>query len=290
MNFLPPQRAVRLHNATCPYCGGRLADKQHDRDHVIGRRFVPKGKLNASWTLIVRSCVSCNNAKSDLEDDISALTMQPDAFGTFALDDAELRADGARKAVNSVSRRTSKRVADSWESKTITHELVPGVTATFSLAAPPQLTLDRVASLARFQLAGFFYWITYDFSTRMGGFWPGEGVIANFAPRRDWGNSLQRSFANLTEGWERRVHAVAAQGYFKLSLRRNPVVECWSWALEWNHNTRVIGFLGNADAIRDSTERLQHPGRHVIQTSDGSVLTLRDEIPLEESNDALFNL
>ena len=42
---------------------------------MIGRRFVPKGKLNNQWNLIVRVCIKCNNKKSDLEDDISAISM-----------------------------------------------------------------------------------------------------------------------------------------------------------------------------------------------------------------------
>lgn len=290
MKFLPPNRAVRLHNATCSYCGRRLADTPNDRDHVIGRKFVPKGKLNASWNLIVRCCVPCNNAKSDLEDDVSALSMQPDAFGVFPLDDPDLRIDGSRKATNSVSRRTKKRVADSWESQTIRHKFFPGVTATFSMGAPPQLAPERVAALARLHLVALFYWITYDSSKRTGGFWLGEGVVANFAPKRDWGNSIQRSFADLTQTWEHRIHAIAAEGYFKVSLRRHPSSACWAWALEWNHNIRVVGFVGNNDALQDSTNRLQDPERQLLRTGEGAVLTLRQDVALDDGDDRLFTL
>jgi hypothetical protein len=72
-------------------------------------------------------------------------------------------------------------------------------------------------------------------------------------------------------------------------LRRHPSLECWSWALEWNHNLRAIGFVGNADAIRESTGLLQHPDKDVIHGADGSVMTFRNEVPLEESDDVLFS-
>jgi hypothetical protein len=185
MTYLDPHRPVRLRNATCPYRSADLATVPSDRDHVVGRRFVPKGKLDQSWNLIVRSCIPCNRIKSQLEDDISALTMQPDAFGALPFNDVQLKADSLRKARKSISRRTCKPVAKSWETKTIEYQLVPGVTATFSLVVPPQLDFQRVTSLAGLHLAAFFYWITYDPITRRGGFLSGGGVIANIALRAD---------------------------------------------------------------------------------------------------------
>lgn len=216
--------------------------------------------------------------------------MQPDGFGAFAVDEPALHVEAARKAINSISRRTNKRVIDSWETKTITYASPPGVTATFSMAAPPQLEPQRVAALARFHLAALFYWITFDSGSRKGGFWLGEGVIANIAVRRDWGNSIQRSFAALAGAWEHRIHAVAAGGYFKVSLRRHQTAVCWSWALEWNQNARIVGFLGEASVIQEAASKLTPPDRHVIPTTDNSILTMRRDVSLEETNDALFAL
>jgi hypothetical protein len=39
-------------------------------------RFVPKRSFAKGWALIIRSCLRCNNEKSDLEDDIAAITLQ----------------------------------------------------------------------------------------------------------------------------------------------------------------------------------------------------------------------
>ena len=70
---LPQRQPTRLDNVTCPYCRDRLSQVNRNEDHVIGRRFVPKGKLNGQWNLIVCACEECNTHKSNLEDDISAI-------------------------------------------------------------------------------------------------------------------------------------------------------------------------------------------------------------------------
>src|SRR6266550_9402360 len=111
MNVLPPNRAVRLDNRTCLYCG--LAEAEENPftvEHVVGRRFVPKGSLDKSWALIGNACLRCNSRKSDLEDDISAITLQPNLGERHA--DPLLEAEAARKAKGSVSRRTRKRVGE----------------------------------------------------------------------------------------------------------------------------------------------------------------------------------
>ncbi|MGY4282022.1 5-methylcytosine-specific restriction endonuclease McrA [Bradyrhizobium sp. LM2.7] len=67
MNVLPPNRAVRLDNRTCLYCGLVEAEENpFTVEHVVGRRFVPKGSLDKSWALIGNACLRCNNKKSDL--------------------------------------------------------------------------------------------------------------------------------------------------------------------------------------------------------------------------------
>lgn len=68
----------------CAYCGAAFSrPSDGEAEHVIGRRFVPKGTLAAQWNLIVRACGPCNDHKADLENDISAITMQPDAWGRY---------------------------------------------------------------------------------------------------------------------------------------------------------------------------------------------------------------
>ena len=95
-----PKSPIRLANVNCPYCGRDLTDKTRTKEHVISKRFVPKGTFDGSWNLILNACRACNNAKSDLEDDISAITMQPDPFGRFA--DPKLQSEAERKRRNSM--------------------------------------------------------------------------------------------------------------------------------------------------------------------------------------------
>lgn len=81
ISALAPDRAIVLRNVACVYCGTSLTKETTTRDHVIGRRFVPKGKFAARWNLIINACEPCNNGKAELEDDISAITLQPDLWG-----------------------------------------------------------------------------------------------------------------------------------------------------------------------------------------------------------------
>lgn len=80
LKALPVTKPVRLHNVVCPYCGATLASDSTTKEHVVGRKFVPKGPLENEWNLILNACRPCNNQKADLEHDISAITMQPDAL------------------------------------------------------------------------------------------------------------------------------------------------------------------------------------------------------------------
>ena len=57
---------IRLNNISCPYCGVMLTCETTDKEHVIGRRFVPKGKLNGNWNLVVNACRTCSGIKADL--------------------------------------------------------------------------------------------------------------------------------------------------------------------------------------------------------------------------------
>src|ERR1700730_2391905 len=106
---LPNNNATRLNNVTCVYCGAKNSVENPLTDeHVVGRRFVPKGSFAKGWSLIVQSCLLCNCEKSDLEDDISAITLQPDLGRSHQ--DTDLAAQAQRKAGGSFSRRTKKLV------------------------------------------------------------------------------------------------------------------------------------------------------------------------------------
>jgi hypothetical protein len=77
---------------------------------VVGRNFVPRGTLDNQCNLIAMACEPCNRAKASLEDDLSAITMQARADGTFASNDPRLIAEARRKANGAISRRTRRPV------------------------------------------------------------------------------------------------------------------------------------------------------------------------------------
>lgn len=285
LKALPDNIVVRLDNGTCIYCGVALTKDTTAKEHVIGRRFVPKGKLGGYWNLIVNACQTCNCIKSDLENDISAITMQPDVFGCYGHEDEVGASEAVRKASKAYSRRTNKPIRDSHEKVNVKMPLGEGASVSFQFTSPPQIDQHRVFELARFQIMGFFYWITFDQASKRGRFWRDGFHPVLEASRSDWGNTSHRAFSEAVVAWEPRVFATSADGFFKIAIRKHPDTNCWSWALEWNHALRVIGFCGKRQAALDVAS--DFPKLEVQTISQGPERTLccRIETPLAENED-----
>ena len=288
---LPDNQVIRLDNISCPYCGKEYTNENKSKEHVIGKRFVPTGKLNACWNLILNACKTCNGDKADLENDISAITMQPDAVGNFAHDDASGASEAARKARNSYSRRTLKLVKDSHEQMKVDVSFGPGVKMSFGLIGPPQVDRERVYQLAHMQLIGFFYWITYQENAKHGNYWPGDFSPVMTANRADWGNSVLLAFADTVLDWEPRVRGITTDGFYKIMIRKSPQFSCWSWALEWNHSLRVIGFFGDLQTAHNILSDFPKLKGYAIPQGPDVTIRYREETPLpEDEDDKLFCL
>jgi len=284
MQNIDTQQPTRLTNRSCPYCGQAITPDGSSNDHVIARRFVPRGALRQSWNLILRACNKCNGTKSELEDDLSAISLQPTAWGEYAEDDEKLRQEASRKAEHSFSRRTGRAVGDSQENITLTVPFGPNVQMTVNLVAPPQPDWERAHRLAMLQLAGFFYWLTYDEAEQLGHWWTGVYMPLELAHHPDWGNPVQRSFIDAVYQWEPRLVATVASGYFRAAIRRCPQAACWSWGLEWNKNIRIIGFFGDYDTAQATCNRFTGVGNPAQPTQ------LRREVELNPDDDNLFAL
>jgi hypothetical protein len=137
------------------------------------------------------------------------------------------------------------------------------------------------------QLSAFFYWITFDSARKIGGFWLGDFFPIVFSHRGDWGNPVQRGFMSSVVEWEPRVMASTADGFFKIALRRHPTAVCWSWALEWNENIRVVGFLGEQDAVEGVVRGFPTAAQITIPLQDGR-LEVREQSTLGADDDCLF--
>jgi hypothetical protein len=166
--------------------------------------------------------------------------------------------------------------------------LSPGLNLGISFVAPPQFERERVFALAEMQVSAFFYWITFNPETNRGASLPGGFVGVTFSPRTDWGSAIPRAFMSAIREWDANLIASTAEGYFKVEIRRNPTAApCWSWALEWNENLRIIGFFGAEQPANALIRNFPKPQVSRIDLEEG-FLQLRKEVPLTPAEDTLF--
>jgi hypothetical protein len=265
----------------------QLAGVERDLEHVIGRRFVPTGTMNATWNLHVWSCRPCNVKKSALEDDVSAITQLGRFWGADEPEDEELRQEAARKARGSTSRRTGKPVADSQETVTLRGKLGPAQISV-TMRAPPQLDTGRVHELALMQLRAFFYWCSYDQATGFGGFWAGGMFPVNGTDRRDFGNVLQVAFAERVRAWDVRLVATTAAAHYRVAIRKHPAEAMWSFALEWNRNYRLVGLFGDEAACAAEHNALPRLEPDSVHEDGPNLYLVRKGRPLDAGDDVLF--
>ncbi len=281
-------RPLVLQNQTCPYCGNSLSRRVRTKEHVIGRRFVPRGALNQYWNLILWACHRCNRQKSDLEDDISAITMHFHTAGLHGMNDAVIQKEALRKGAKSVSRHTRKPVVESSTSLRVRASLGPSVELTGSFTAPPQLEDNRAYDLARLQMTAFFYFLTYDPNSNLGHWWRGGFYPIHGTIKSDWGNPLHRAFMKETIDWDYRLIVTTASGYYRAVIRRHPSAECWSWAVEWNDCYRLVGFLGEVEPAKVIAAGFPALPVHSVAEAPNRWLRYRAEEPLPEHEDTLF--
>ena len=279
------ERPLRLDNVTCPYCAPGSARPPTTDDHVIGRRMVPKGKLHGQWNLILRACRGCNAHKARLENDLSAISMSGWADVSSRLADA--RSEVHRKST-SKSARTGKPVSESVERMRIITGHESGLTFDFQLSAPPQADDDRVFELACLHILGFFYGATFDERGYRGRDLPGGFFPVLQTWRGDWGNDVLRAFMQAVVGWTPVIIRTTANGHFKVAVRCHPLGDCWSWALEWNHNIRIIGFAGSEDVARSVFDRFPPLQVSRMDLAPNRYVLTRVETPLAAVDDNLF--
>ncbi|MEA2162056.1 MAG: hypothetical protein QOK37_183 [Thermoanaerobaculia bacterium] len=281
-----------LRNVTCCYCRTVLADVPSNKEHVIATNFVPKGTWDRSWNLIARACVACNTRKSDLEDDMAVLSLQHYPFdGTDPAYDTHVR-ERLEKASRTHSRHSKKAVSRSVEESTLEMPLGPAGVMTVGLISAPQISVDRAFALANMHATAFFYLLTYRDEGRRGSLWPGGGFFTtDVAARSDWGNPIQRWFIDNAAPWLPRLVVSAAQGFFKVAIRKNPDVALWSCALEWNEGIRVVAFFGEKEPAlalgRDMPQLFTE--EHVILRTPEKITSYRTEVPISSDDDRMFS-
>lgn len=281
------ERPIRLQNVNCPYCGRNFGDGVvATKEHVIGRRFVPKGALEAQWNLILNACSPCNNAKAELENDISVITM----LSTHSISDLEvqqrLSSEYERRAHKTGSRRTGKSVASSHETVQV-QEQHSNASATFNFSCGPQIDHRRIHRLAELHFRAFRFLCTFNKSTNRG-FAGGNYVHLGAYRRANWGAVEARWFMQKVQSWELRACGIAADGYFKINIQKCPTAKIWSCALEWNQTLRVLAFAGEMDEIENFLSGMPASQSIFKKTPEGDLLRLTADIPLDVTEDTLF--
>ena len=279
----------RRSNQHCLYCGefvGQGSAIVSNREHLLARRFVPPGKLDAtSFNFIFRACVDCNGRKADAERHVSSVSLNT---SRGRIEDAAVDAAAAHKAATDFHPSApGKRVRDA----TIEHTVggrFGSAEFSFKLAGPPQLETERACLLACNQIQALFSLVTtrdprYAESTKVlpASNWHYFGIV----PWSDWGNAQVVEIANRVRNWPVIARITSANGYFRAVLRPHEEPEReWFWALEWNRSVRVIGGIFSEGMDPPLFADLPSlPWKRV-----GPTTRMRAEIPEPDDVDLLF--
>lgn len=271
-------------NQHCLYCArfvGPGAEIESDKEHLINRRIAAPGLMGGakSFNFIFRACKPCNEEKARIEEHVSAVTLLTSPGRTDPVIDAAARS----KAAASFDRRHRRPIAEVRNN----FKIVMGQ-FTFGLTSAAQLDPNAVRLLALRHIQGLFSLVATRDPRRaettkvLSGH--EFGFFATY-PYRDWGNPQLLEIVRRVEGYERAADVTTADGFFRASLRPGPNGAPWFWALEWNQNLRVVGWIGNPKEPPAPFRELPPLTWHRLRTSD----RIRHETPLPyDAEDPLF--
>ncbi|HFJ0421613.1 TPA: hypothetical protein ACGS08_004218 [Pseudomonas aeruginosa] len=282
------EKTGQYSNRFCLYCGipvGGEDDVPSDKEHLIGRSFVPSGAMGGrdAFNFLFRACMPCNNRKAGAERHLSSVTLLNGPGRQF---DPQAAAAAARKALNDFHpNKPGIAMGEAHEAFSIADEL-SGVSLGFGLSAPVQPHGGLVKELALRHVQGLFSLLTtldYREAATLRLLPAVQIQLLGAYPRSDWGNPQLLEIARRAEDWPCHAQIVSAGGYFKAAMRRHDT-QGWFWALEWNKYLRVVGAIAKAEmALFDA---LPEPPWHPLPSGQGRY---RQEIPLADEDDMLFS-
>jgi hypothetical protein len=254
---------------------------------MIARNFVPPGSLGGTgFNFIFRACVDCNQRKADAERHVSTVTLlTSSARGT----DGEVDAAALHKASRDFHPRVKGKLVKDASTEHEYQTRFGAASLSFTMVAPPQLDESKGAVVACNQIQALFALITSSDPRKIEDTrllpatqWKPFGAFQFL----DWGNRQLQTVAQRAANWPLLAGIVAANGYFKVLIRRRdePSGE-WFWALEWNKSVRVVGAIFAEDKAPPLFADL--PEHEWMQMS--ATKRMRAEIPLNPDTDLLFS-
>lgn len=275
-------RKIEKSNCCCLYCGKYFAldgSTPSDKEHLIGRNFVPEGSLDQGFNFTFRACVSCNKRKAAAEGHVSAVTL----LNSSAREESAINELAERKGSKEFrSRLGSMPVKDALETTIITGNLF-GASISFTLAGPQQLIPSDVKEVALSHIQGLFALLTssdYQDPNELRLLPEDQFYLHGFYPESDWGNVHLVELAQRTLALECAANIVSANGFFRALLKRTN--DGFFWALEWNKQLRLVGGITTQQMSVFSTL----PDHAWIQTPKGRT---RLEIPTSPLSEQLFH-
>jgi len=296
---------VMDNNRLCPYCGANLRSldkKETDVEHIIGRRFLPKGFLDGEWNFIIKACKKCNGEKAKLEGGVSVISLidhAPTTSQSVEVRNELQRKLGKKDTATGKFRganhpETNKPIALSGVKEKIEFSF-SNFKASFGLSGPPQ-AMNSELLLSTYHIQGFYYFIAnldHDggLPTKASSdkclFLPSILVTPLFSLKRaDWGNVSAQELIFRTSSWKTCFKVITGKGFFKCIMRKD-IARAKSpifWALEWNNNLRIIGMIrepGQPDIVEQNL-----PTSKFINIDSSTRIC--EEIPLPEHEDKLF--
>ena len=280
------ERSGRLSNRVCLYCDvavGGETDTPSNKEHLIGRNFVPLGSMGSdAFNFLFRSCVACNARKAVAERHISSVTL---INGPGRFQDPRAASAAERKATNDFHPDKPGVVMGKAQDALTIASNHRGLSMAIGFTGPPRANDDAVAELALRHIQGLFSLLTTDdfrdlSTVRL---LPARQVkLLGAYGRGDWGHPHLLEATRRTHAWPCHANIISADGYFKATMRRHDT-QGWFWALEWNKFLRVVG--GIALGEMELFESLPDEKWFRIP---GSGDRAREEIPLADDADVLF--
>lgn len=294
----PSQPVVWFHrdparsNKFCLYCGAQVgagSKVRSNKEHLIGRHFVPVGSMNdgKAFNLIFRACSRCNSGKAELERHVSSVTLY-DSLGRADPQVAKLAAEKAARDFHPGAKGTA--VKDAHQRIRIESRTGP-LKVSCEFTGPPQLVASAAETLAFCHIQGLFSLVTSADPTAATttSLLPDRHFILHRIYRySDWGNPELGELVRRSSDWAEPISITTAGGYFRARMRRGPrAKDGWLWALEWNKSLRLLGAIGDRDSPPALLKDLPDLGWRGYESSDGSVFRIRHEVPLD-GRDCLF--